>query len=106
VALVSAQRVVTEAPTPPLDGATVRVTMSPPELAVDASGVCTAGVVLVVLEFGGGVELVLGIDPLISGADRSLVVDPAPDRTSYLAATMSGCWKSTRSARCRSAVGR
>jgi hypothetical protein len=53
------------------------VTVRPPELAVETSGPCVAGVVLVVLD-EGEVELVLEIDPLVSGG-RSVVVDPAPD---------------------------
>ena len=53
------------------------MTVRPPELAVETSGPCVAGVVLVVLD-GGDVELVLEIDPLVSG-DRSVVVDPVPD---------------------------
>ena len=53
------------------------MTVRPPELAVETSGPCVAGVVLVVVD-GGDVELVLEIDPLVSG-DRSVVVDPVPD---------------------------
>jgi hypothetical protein len=53
------------------------MTVRPPELAVETSGPCVAAVVLVVLD-GGDVELVLEIDPLVSG-DRSVVVDPVPD---------------------------
>ena len=64
-------------PTLTVDGVTVKVTVRPPELAVETSGACVAGVVLVVLD-GGDVELVLETDPLVSG-DRSAVVEPAPD---------------------------